>query len=129
MWLAVSKKNPLAEKTRIRIEHIAREPLIGYAAPSFTMDRVMRVLAPHGKTPWIELSGKTAALGYVAAGLGVAFVSLLSSQVPAHPGVVLFDVTSMFEPASFHLAWRPRTLATWEQAFVDLMTRDRKASS
>ena len=67
------------------------------------MKRVLAVLGPHGASPWIEVDGKSAALAYVAAELGIAFVSAMASQTPARAGVVLRDVTASFGPVSFWL--------------------------
>jgi DNA-binding transcriptional LysR family regulator len=120
LWLATRKENPLAGATRITAEAMAREPLVGYASTSSTMRRVMEVLRPHGGTPWVEVDGKTAALRYVAAGLGIAFVSLLEGQEPAHPRVVVRDVTSHFPPVSFHLVWpHGRELTGFRKTFAD----------
>jgi DNA-binding transcriptional LysR family regulator len=120
LWLCAAASSALATSKGKRLSPaaVAREPLIGYVAPSFTMERVLRVLEPLGAAPWIELQGKAAALAYVACGLGVAFVSALADQVPARKGVVVRDVTSWFAPATFWLVWNERPLAIWERAFV-----------
>ena len=117
-WAALPQKSALARRARLTPRALGTLPLIGYVAPSFTMERVSRVLEPSGVAPWIEVQGKTAALAYVAEGLGVAFVSALAGQTPAHRGVVMRDVTSLFSPASFWLVWRKAELAPWERAFV-----------
>lgn len=70
------------------------------------MKRVMAVLGPVGSAPWIEVDGKGAALAYVAAGLGVAFISAVASERPDRPGVALRDVTTHFEAIAFWLVWR-----------------------
>ena len=80
----------------------------------------MAVLGPHGAAPWIEVDGKSAALAYVAAGLGVAFISAVASQIPARAGVALRDVTASFSPVSFWLIWREgRALPPSHLFFVD----------
>jgi DNA-binding transcriptional LysR family regulator len=117
-FVATSKKGRLASVKKLTREAIAREPLIGYTLPSFTMERVNSVLAPLGAAPWIEVQGKAATLAYVAEGLGIGFVSALHGQMPAHRGVVLRDVTALFPPASFWVVWRKATLAPWETAFA-----------
>lgn len=120
LWLAMTKDCPLARAPRITAEAIAREALVGYSSASSTMRRVMESLRPHGAEPWIEVDGKTAALRYVAAGLGVAFVSLLEGQEPAHPKVAVRDVTVLFAPVAFHLVWaRSTVLDGWRRTFVD----------
>ena len=105
LWVALPKSNPLANAARLTMSAVAREPLVGYSAQSSTMRRVMAVLGPHGAVPWIEVDGKSAALAYVAAGLGVAFVSAVASQRPERAGVSLRDVTASFGPISFWLVW------------------------
>ena len=71
------------------------------------MKRVMAVAcARSAAAPWIEVDGKSAALAYVAAGLGIAFVSAVASERPERKGVVLRDVTAHFEPIAFWLVWR-----------------------
>jgi DNA-binding transcriptional LysR family regulator len=129
LWLATRKENALAGATRITAEAMAREPLVGYASTSSTMRRVMEVLRPHGGAPWVEVDGKTAALRYVAAGLGIAFISLLEGQEPSHPRVVVRDVTSHFPPVSFHLVWpRGRELTGFRKMFADeLLSAHHKA--
>jgi DNA-binding transcriptional LysR family regulator len=120
LWLAVPKDNPLAASRRPTLEAMASVPLIGYASTSATMRRLMHVLAPHGAVPWIEVDGKTAALAYVAAGLGVAFVSLLAGQIPERRGVVVRDVTSLFPRVSFWLVWPEHVrLDGFRKTFVD----------
>ena len=98
LWLASSPK-----VSHRRLEGWAREPLVGYGGSSATMRRVMDVIGPLGARPWIEVDGKAAALGYVAAGLGIAFVSALESQTPSHRGVVFVDVTARFSALGFWL--------------------------
>lgn len=106
LWLAVSRSSALVKSTRLPMASIAREPLIGYAPESSTMRRVMAVLGPYGAAPWLEVDRKAAALAYVAAGLGVAFVSAVAWQRPERAGVALRDVTAAFGPVSFWLIWR-----------------------
>jgi DNA-binding transcriptional LysR family regulator len=105
LWLATPRGSALAKATRLTMAAVAREPLVGYSTQSSTMRRIMAVLGPHGAAPWIEVDGKTAALSYVAAGLGIAFVSVVASQRPARAGVVLRDVTASFGPVAFWLIW------------------------
>jgi DNA-binding transcriptional LysR family regulator len=105
LWLAVPAKSPLARAGRLAVPSLAREPLIGYSPESSTMKRLMAVLGPHGSAPWIEVDGKAAALAYVAAGLGIAFVSAVASHKPMRTGVVLRDVTSSFGAVSFWMIW------------------------
>jgi DNA-binding transcriptional LysR family regulator len=120
LWLAVRKDSALAGASRITAEAMAREPLVGYSSTSSTMRRIMDVLRPHGGTPWVEVDGKTAALRYVAAGLGIAFVSLLEGQEPSHPRVVVRDVTAHFPAVAFHLVWtRGRDLTGYRRTFAD----------
>ena len=106
LWLAVAGRSALARAGRLTLPTLAREPLIGYSPESSTMKRLMAVLGPHGGAPWIEVDGKAAALAYVAAGLGIAFVSAVASQKPVRAGVALSDVTASFGPVSFWLIWR-----------------------
>ena len=118
-FVALARKSALAARKKLTGELLAREPLIGYTLPSFTMERVSRVLAPLGATPWIDVQGKAAALAYVAEGLGIAFVSALQQgDPPSHRGVVMRNVTSLFPPASFWLVWRARVLSTSESTFI-----------
>ena len=70
------------------------------------MKRLMAVLGPHGGAPWIEVDGNAAALAYVTAGLGIAFVSAVAAQNPMRAGVALRHVTTSFGPVSFWLIWR-----------------------
>ncbi len=104
LWLAVHAKSALAE-ARLSVDAMAKEMLIGYASTSATMRRIMAVLGPRGASPWIEVDGKTAALAYVAAGLGIAFVSLLAGQKPERRNVVVRDVTPLFPRVAFWLVW------------------------
>jgi len=106
LWLACARGTQLATTRRLAMASVAAEPLIGYSSSSSTMKRLMAVLGPLGAAPWIEVDGKTAALAYVAAGLGVAFVSAVASARPERTGVALRDVTAHFEPVSFWLVWR-----------------------
>jgi len=109
LWLATQAAGPAARRharARWTPEAIAREALIGYGPSSSTMRRVMEVLAPLGAAPWIAVDGKATALAYVAAGLGVAFVSALEPAVPAREGVAVRDVTEWFPPTSFWLVSR-----------------------
>jgi DNA-binding transcriptional LysR family regulator len=118
LWLAVPAKGPLARR-RPPLATIAQAPLIGYPPTSATMRRVLAVLGPLGAAPWIEVDGKAAALGYVAAGLGVAFVSLLAGQAPSRPGVTVRDVTTLFPRVSFWLVWPPHaTVGGFRETFV-----------
>ncbi len=120
LWLAVSAKSALAGGGRPPIPSLARQPLIGYSAESSTMKRLMAVLGPHGGAPWIEVDGKAAALAYVAAGLGIAFVSAVASQKPLRAGVALRDVTGSFAPVSFWLILRDgAALQGVHRRFVD----------
>lgn len=122
LWLAVAEDSPLAATRRLGMAAVAREPLVGYSAQSSTMKRVMAVLAPHGAAPWIEVDGKAAALAYVAAGLGIAFISAVASQTPSHEAVALRDVTASFGPVSFWLVWRVGTgLSPVHRRFVDAL--------
>lgn len=105
LWLAVPASSPLAKVRHLAMPSLAREPLIGYSRDSSTMKRVMAVLGPHGGTAWIEVDGKAAALAYVTARLGIAFVSAVASQKPARAGVALRDVTASFGTVSFWLIW------------------------
>lgn len=120
LWLATPRKSRAPSARSPTMAALAREPLIGYGAASSTMRRVMAVLGPHGAAPWIEVDGRSAALAYVAAGLGIAFVSALANQRPERADVVLRDVTSSFGPVSFWLIWRSGTvLSRAHQRFVD----------
>lgn len=106
LWLVCVRGSPLATTRRLGMATVAREPLIGYSPASSTMKRVMAVLGPLGAAPWIEVDGKTAALAYAAAGLGIAFISAIASTTPERAGIVLRDVTAHFEPTAFWLVWR-----------------------
>lgn len=120
LWLAVPTKSRLARAGRLAVASLAQEPLIGYSAESATMKRLMAVLGPHGGAPWIEVDGKAAALAYVAAGLGIAFVSAVASQKPMRTGVALRDVTASFGAVSFWLIWRDgAALPGVHRRFVD----------
>ncbi len=120
LWLAVSRSSALLETGRLPMAAVAREALIGYAPESSTMRRVMAVLGPHGAAPWLEVDRKAAALAYVAAGLGVAFVSAVAWQRPERAGVALRDVTSAFGPVSFWLIWRQaKALPPSHRKFVE----------
>lgn len=122
LWLAVRKEHALATAPRLTVEAMAREPLIGYSSASSTMRRLMETLRPQGVEPWIEVDGKAAALRYVAAGLGIAFVSLLEGQEPSHPRVVVRDVTAHFAAVAFHLVWpRGRELEGFRRTFADAL--------
>ncbi len=88
------------------------------------MRRVMDVMGPLGASPWIEVDGKSAALAYVAQGLGVAFVSALAGQRPERRGMELTDVTASFPRVAFWLVWpRESALGGWRGAFVERMKR------
>ena len=120
LWLAVAARSALARAGRVAVPSLARERLIGYLPESSTMKRLMAVLGPHGAVPWIEVDGKAAALAYVAAGLGIAFVSAVASQKPTRTGVALRDVTASFGAVSFWLIWREGpALQGAHQRFVD----------
>jgi DNA-binding transcriptional LysR family regulator len=124
LWLASPRRSKTATARRLSFAALAREPLIGYAPGSSTMKRVMAVLGPHGAAPWIEVDGKAAALAYVAAGLGVAFVSAIASQRPERAGVTLRDVTGAFGPVSFWLVWRSEEqLSALHRRFVEELRR------
>jgi DNA-binding transcriptional LysR family regulator len=130
LWLAVAGGSPLATARRVTMAAVAAEPLIGYSPASSTMKRLMAVLGPLGAAPWIEVDGKTAALAYVAAGLGLAFVSAIASTTPERPGVVLRDVTAYFEPVSFWLVWREgAALGEMHRRFVTELGGRRAAST
>ncbi|MBS2016027.1 MAG: hypothetical protein JST00_24305 [Deltaproteobacteria bacterium] len=132
LWLVAPAKGALATATRLSPEKVAREPLVGYSKASSTMRRVLDVLEPLGASPWIEVDGKVAAMSYVAAGLGIAFVSALEPQKPERAGVVARDVTAWFAPVSFWLVWnegeasargraaRGRGGPPWASRFVEL---------
>lgn len=123
LWLVAPAKSAIAKASRLSPAKVAREPLVGYSATSSTMRRVLAVLGPLGASPWIEVDGKAPALSYVAAGLGVAFVSALEPQRPERAGVVARDVTSWFAPTTFWLVWHGAKsgLPAWAGRFVDLV--------
>lgn len=125
LFLVAPAKSALAKAPRLTPAKVARESLVGYSAASSTMRRVLAVLGPLGASPWIEVDGKAPALSYVAAGLGVAFVSALEPQRPERAGVVARDVTSWFAPVSFWLVWHSAraSLPPWGARFVDLVAR------
>ena len=116
LWLA----STASVTTHRSLKGWAKEPLVGYGGSSATMRRVMDVMGPLGARPWIEVDGKSAALGYVAAGLGIAFISALESQTPSHRGLTFTDVTSRFSPISFWLLGRPVPNG-FQSRFVDLL--------
>jgi DNA-binding transcriptional LysR family regulator len=119
LWLACVQGSPPATARRLAMGTVAKEPLIGYSSTSSTMKRLMAVLGPLGGAPWIEVDGKTAALAYVAAGLGIAFVSAIASTTLHRKGVVLRDVSTHFAPVSFWLVWRERAaLPAMHRRFV-----------
>lgn len=117
LWLAASASTA----THRSLKSWAKEPLVGYGGSSATMRRVMDVMGPLGARPWIEVDGKSAALGYVAAGLGIAFVSALDSQTPHHRGVSFTDVTPRFSAVSFWLLGHPASNA-FQTRFAELLT-------
>jgi DNA-binding transcriptional LysR family regulator len=120
LWLATPEGSALSTARRVSMAAVAREPLVGYSAESSTMRRVMAVLAPHGAAPWLEVDGKAAALAYVSAGLGNAFVSAVATQRPQRAGVALRDVTTSFGAVSFWLVWREAAaLSLAHRRFVD----------
>ena len=125
LWLAVPESSPLATARRLTMASLAREPLVGYGPASSTMRRIMAVLGPLGATPWLEVDGKAAALAYVAAGLGIAFVSALADQRPERPLVAFRDVTPSFGPVSFWLIWRAgAALPPAYARFVEALTAE-----
>ncbi len=122
LWLVIPEALELAHRKRIRLDHIARAPLIGYPPTSATMKRIMKILAPFGATPWIEVDRKAAALAYVGAGLGIAFVSLVEDQRLEYKRVVVRDVTSLFPKMAFWLVWSTAStpsLTSWRRDFAD----------
>jgi LysR family transcriptional activator of glutamate synthase operon len=125
LWLVAPAASAIAKTKRLTPAAVAREPLIGYSSSSSTMRRVLDVLGPFGASPWIEVDGKAAALGYAAAGLGVGFVSALEPQKPSRHGVIVRDVTAWFAPTSFWLVWTAGAVARarWARRFVELVTR------
>jgi DNA-binding transcriptional LysR family regulator len=125
LWLAMPASSALAKAgRRPTLAAIARQALVGYGRQSSTFRRVMEVMGPLGAAPWIEVDGKSAALSYVAEGLGVAFVSVLATQRFEQRGVVLVDVTASFPQVAFWLVWPARAkLVAWKKTFVDSLTR------
>jgi DNA-binding transcriptional LysR family regulator len=129
--VAIPARSPLATTPRLSMQAVAREPLVGYGPSSATMRRVLDVLGPLGATPWVDVDTKSAALSYVAEGLGVAFVSALAGQRPGRRGVVLRDVTASFAPVAFWLAWPGGAAhAPWQTAFAErLLARARSSQA
>jgi DNA-binding transcriptional LysR family regulator len=119
LWLAAAASSPLARAARLDRRALAREPVITYAPGSFTRRRTLDVLAPLGARALVEVDGKSAALRWVQHGLGVAFVSLLPREAPAHPSVVLRDVTALFPKAAFYMLRPRRAALAWEDAFAE----------
>lgn len=123
LWLVAPAKSTIARAARLSPARVAKEQLVGYSSTSSTMRRVLAVLGPLGAAPWIEVDGKAPALSYVAAGLGIAFVSALEPQKPERRGVVARDVTAWFAPTTFWLLWHGgrATLPPWGRRFVELV--------
>jgi len=118
LHLALPSRHPLA-KEPVRLSRLAEEPLITFRPSSSTRARIMKVLGPLGAVPAIEVESKSVALRYVELGMGIAFVSVLPSTRVHAPGVVLRDVTRLFEPVSFWAVWKAgRGLLAWEKEAV-----------
>jgi DNA-binding transcriptional LysR family regulator len=120
LWLVAPRALVRSSLRRVTPAAIARHPLIGYPAGSTTMRRVMTVIGPLGGAASIEVDRKAAAIAYAAAGLGVAFVSLVAGQRPeVGAAVVARDVTRLFPRAAFWLLWqRGAPPSGWRRAFA-----------
>jgi DNA-binding transcriptional LysR family regulator len=120
LWVAVPKGHELARGS-LAPARLAKFPMVTYRPTSATRIRVMETLAPLGGSASIEVDGKEAALRFVEAKSGIAFVSLLGDHTVTRRGVLLREVTRHFRRASFLLVHSPRTLGIWESDFVRLM--------
>jgi len=108
LWLALPSTHELARRRQVRVEDMAKLPIIGYRARSSTRRRVMSVLGPHGAEVRFEVDGRAAALRFVSLGLGGAFLSLLPGHAIRERGVAVRDVSRHFPVSHFWLCRRPR---------------------
>jgi DNA-binding transcriptional LysR family regulator len=116
--LALPARHPLVGEP-VRPERLAQEPLITFTPSSSTRARIMKVLGPLGAVARIEVESRAIALRYVELGMGIAFVSVLPGARVEAPGVVLKDVTRLFEGVSFWAVWKEgRALTPWEKEAV-----------
>ncbi|HEX7603349.1 MAG TPA: LysR substrate-binding domain-containing protein [Polyangiaceae bacterium] len=125
LWVALPVTTLLARRSSISTQELATSPQVTYGPTSATRARVMRVLEPLGAEIAVEVDGKSTALAYVGAGLGIAFLSALGKKPPkTRRGVVLRDVTQLFAPVRFWLVYRKaRRLARWETTFLDALRK------
>ncbi len=104
LWFVLPAAHPLATvRRRPSLREMAEVPLILYRASSRTRARVMRRLEAHGAVVRAEVDGKAAALEWVRAGLGGAFVSLLPGHTVQSDGLSVHDVTRQFAASRFYV--------------------------
>lgn len=116
-------QHPLAPRRRLKLEQIAREPLLAREAGSGTRRATDQLLQQRGVdwTPRMALGSNEAIKHAVAAGLGLAVLSRHAlGRDPARDGLVELSVQGFPIRRMWHLVWRrDRALSRPARAFVE----------
>ena len=123
-----ARDHPLAGKTGISLERIAREPLILREPGSGTRDAVISLLQAHNLRPTVRMQlGSNEALKHaVVGGLGISVVSLHTLTLEGvHGPVAVLDVENFPIMCQWHLVYpQDKELSPVSKAFLEFVLQD-----
>lgn len=90
-WVCVlPATHPLADKPRLSMRELTREPMIGFSPGMSLRDRIQRLFSDHGLSPTYILSAQTieSICGLVQSGCGTAVIHPYATHVARSRGLV-----------------------------------------
>lgn len=108
--VVVRKDHPLTQVSELKLEDVARYPIVTYVFGFTGRSKLDDAFINHGLTPKVVFTAADADVikTYVKLGLGVGIVAKMACQEP-DPDLVALDASHLFEPSITRIGFRKGT--------------------
>lgn len=125
-YLVCRKDHPLAQREKVRVRDLAREPVIHLARGSSVRKQLDDAVGADALTPLLEVEHLATAAGLISAGLGISIVPAMTLFHFQQAGLAIKPLQDKGLRRSLYLVRRKgRSLSTAAQAFYELLSASR----
>ena len=125
-YLVCRKDHPLAQREKVRVRDLAREPVVHLARGSSVRKQLDDAVGADALTPLLEVEHLATAAGLISAGLGISIVPAMTLFHFQQAGLAIKPLQDKGLRRSLYLVRRKgRSLSMAAQAFYELLSASR----